>query len=719
MSDYLKEILSKKNLINILILAILVLAIPLTIKLLRQQQILFSKAATDTVQLVDNLCTSTQNNKKVLICSTLALKFVAPSEVDIISAQGIVKKTYAQESVTTQCKGNKSWEQIDAELRTAGWDGTYQHDQDELDAYNRTSCAVDDCKDNPVTPPDGYKWHAICSAFCSSKDNSDCKQYENTTDGYVRAETSYWCYGFNSAPRCMQLQYIGSRSTPTPAPVVSTSTPTPTPVPAPAGFVCTKDDYGPLSNKSQWCACAAQNSDTGSLIRENCPQAPVSSTASLTVSPNPVVKNASGKWPDLTLNVSADSSTSWGVYYQNGPTCTLSSCSLQGWTPIGDISSGNNTVNWSSTNLQNVSAGMHTFAVLNNPPTKVLTVTDVSFTESSSTSSPTPTPTATPIPAPVITKVRYAQTRSDLTNPNLRKEIAYRSGGVKEDITLTDTSVGTKFIFAQFIDDKGQITDANPFPFQIDLVGPSPTITGFSCEVDITKTDNSSDLLFKFAGANFGSSKGSITLEDGTSISNIDSWTNIFVSARLNNPPLSQTAIGTQYTATLTTKDGQKSLPQQCRVGLTQISLGAKLFCRKEMNFDADNIDLTLILDKDKTQKSREKVTIDKSGNITNIKTKLKSGEAYIACIKAPLSLRKCSGAFIALAGNNILTIDLPVGDYNGDGAINNFDKSMLQSQWGPMNASKNCDVNRDGFCNTFEWSCMLHDFNASNQKEP
>lgn len=58
------------------------------------------------------------------------------------------------------------------------------------------------------------------------------------------------------------------RSTPSPRP-----TPRPTPAPTPA-FTCTADDYGPISNKTQWCACAAQNNDIGSLIRENCPQAP-------------------------------------------------------------------------------------------------------------------------------------------------------------------------------------------------------------------------------------------------------------------------------------------------------------------------------------------------------------------------------------------------------------------------------------------------------------
>lgn len=40
-----------------------------------------------------------------------------------------------------------------------------------------------------------------------------------------------------------------------------------------AEFICSPTDYGPIEDKTQWCACAAQNNDTGSLERENCPQA--------------------------------------------------------------------------------------------------------------------------------------------------------------------------------------------------------------------------------------------------------------------------------------------------------------------------------------------------------------------------------------------------------------------------------------------------------------
>lgn len=48
-----------------------------------------------------------------------------------------------------------------------------------------------------------------------------------------------------------------------------------------AAFACScapNADYGDLSNKAQWCGCAAQCNDTGSLTDQQCPQAPQSNT---------------------------------------------------------------------------------------------------------------------------------------------------------------------------------------------------------------------------------------------------------------------------------------------------------------------------------------------------------------------------------------------------------------------------------------------------------
>lgn len=755
MQDYLKELFSKKNIINILILAILILAIPLSVNLARKQQILFSRAATDSVQLVDNTCTIVREGKKVLTCPTVTLNFVSPAETDVHLVHNLVKTAYAAscsdnppdapvpnsnyiwkaDCNASQCSGNDSCPKNTSDPNnvnpdTSAWcygfdDGANPRCM-QLQYTGSHSAPADDCKDNPVAPPSGYLWKADCTHFC--KANSDCPQ--NTSDPNVSADTSAWCYGFNAAPRCMQLQHIAVAPPATPVAESPGGNTGGNNIACTIGKVCgTACGSGGVGvcdecNKG-WCrggscaTCSAGGSATSPATPTPAPApaagAPVvpAAVATLVVAPNPAVKT-NNQWPNLTLTVTADSGVSWNVFYYNLGTCTPTSCGLaEGWTAIGN-GSGNAAINWSSAQSANVPAGLHTFAVFDRNNTRILSTYDVNFTPGGAAATPTPSPSSQN-----IVKVWYSENASDLTNPNARHEIAYKKGGVKQDITFASETVGAKFIYAQFVDDKGQTINGNPYPFQIDLIGPTPAVTGFACEVDIA---NSSDLLFKFTGNNFGATQGTgtVTLKDGGSlVSPADLWTNTAVTMRLKSPPVSATTLGTRYFATLTNSSGQKSPEQQCLVGITQLSLGAKLFCRAQRNFDQDNVDLTLVSAKDHTQKSREKTTIDKDGNIVDIKTKLKSGENYIACIKAPLSLRKCSAPFTASSGTNNLSINLPIGDYNGDGTINSADSSLLRSQWGPMNSSKNCDVNRDGICNSFEWSCMLPEFNSSNQPEP
>lgn len=701
----MKELLSsKKNIINILILAILVLAVPLTINLVRREQILFSKAATDSVQLQDNSCTVVQNNKKVLTCPTVDLFFIAPTETELKVTQSLVKKAYAD----AQCPDDLEYCDTNVNRIYHKTGGVYDPanatppDAPCIYAYVDTGRACGGTPPSSSAPASSGTATPGChggeagsvtqtQAACLINKRADIKNLYTVQNNWCDELITYpsiinnWLsLGGKSAQDVLDIQSCGltvragTLATPT-APTNS----------CPVSNSCC---YHNPQNALQ--TCTANGKDTscptgfqwcykGYCVNEN-----YSETSNSCPSPADCPKSGDG------------TTTTCG-------TITYDSC-------VDD----QNVPNTSPQFCKNASKFKCAYSKNSACRSQDLQNPSNEFIYSCSACNPTsPSPSA-PVTQNIV-KVRFAEHESDLTNPNLRHEVAYRIGGVSGSLTFSDPTLGSKFVFAQFVDDKGNAVKASPFPVTIDLVGPTPQVSGFSCEVDITPLNNASDLLFKFVGTNFGQNKGSVTLSDGTSITNFDSWTNNQVIARLSNPPVSQTVTGTQYAATLTTTNGQKSAIQNCAVGITQISLGAKLFCRSQRNFDQDNVNLTLILDKDHSQKSREKVVIDKDGNITNIKTKLKSGENYIACIQAPLSLRKCSAPFTAVAGNNILSINLPVGDYNSDGNINSVDGSLLRSQWGPVTANKNCDVNKDGICNSFEWSCMLHDFNTTNQPEP
>ncbi len=321
-----------------------------------------------------------------------------------------------------------------------------------------------------------------------------------------------------------------------------------------------------------------------------------------------------------------------------------------------------------------------------------------------------------PDSASKIVKFRFTEKRADLGNLPFNHD--YTEGGVTIKYDIQDTSPGQKFIWVQFEDNSTPPKVTEPIQASIDYVGPPPDIKGVSCDVDLT---HNSRLLFKVTGDNFGSTEG--TIKSGGTNLVIDNWNDKLgdkqmVTAHLDNP--SSAAGGTTYKVIITNKQGQESAEKTCDVGVTQISLGAKLICRSESNYDQENVDLTLVESLNHKNKNKEKVTIDKTGTISNIQTKLEEGVKYIACIKAPKSVRICSDEFVAVKGNNILSnFSLPIGDLNTDNTINGLDAGLLRNQWGPMKTNKNCDFNKDALCNSFEWNCMKTSYNKSSQPEP
>lgn len=59
------------------------------------------------------------------------------------------------------------------------------------------------CTDNPVSPPAGFKWTALCEQSCTT--NDDCPAGDES-----RADRGAWCYGFEDGkhPRCLTLNRL-------------------------------------------------------------------------------------------------------------------------------------------------------------------------------------------------------------------------------------------------------------------------------------------------------------------------------------------------------------------------------------------------------------------------------------------------------------------------------------------------------------------------------
>lgn len=78
MVSELKLFLNRKNITTLLVLLVMVVILPLGIALLRQQQVFFSKAAGERIQLGTGRCVEDRNGTKVLTCTEVPLNLSAP-----------------------------------------------------------------------------------------------------------------------------------------------------------------------------------------------------------------------------------------------------------------------------------------------------------------------------------------------------------------------------------------------------------------------------------------------------------------------------------------------------------------------------------------------------------------------------------------------------------------------------------------------------------------
>ncbi len=337
---------------------------------------------------------------------------------------------------------------------------------------------------------------------------------------------------------------------------------------------------------------------------------------------------------------------------------------------------------------------------------KLITQRTVTTTGSgTSTAAPTTVPTQSPVSA-TTNKFRIAENPADLDAAAWQD---YTSAPVTLNFEFKDKTPGQKFIWVEFLDSNGKKERHN---VQIKLLGADPKIT--SCFLKF----EGSNTVVNLTGQNFGATKGLI--KSGESDLQIKSWNNDAVQALWP----SNTPEGESLPVVLKNTDGQASNEGRCSA-VSQLSLGAKVFCRAPSSHDTENVDLVIAGSFAGGTKAKEKVKISRDGIIQGLTQKLEAGKNYILSLKAPKSLRK-TVPFTAQSGStNIPNFVLPIGDIfpadGGDGVINALDKSELNRQWiiAQDAGNRSGDFNKDGRVNSIDWACMRYDFGQSDNPEP
>lgn len=318
--------------------------------------------------------------------------------------------------------------------------------------------------------------------------------------------------------------------------------------------------------------------------------------------------------------------------------------------------------------------------------------------------SPSPAPGRSPSPGPGVPTTRAYKIAEDPASLANAPEKPYTQEPTLINWEFSDKTPGKKFIWVEFIASNGQTKRENA---SIDLLGPDPTIT--SCSLDIT----GQNVTFLINGSNFGSDKGTVKSDSQNLTPSL--WKETEIRALWVNPPIGET-----FPVLVTRPDGQK-IEGQCS-SIAQIFFSGNLFCPQVNKAQEFKGELVVKEATPGATPRREKITL-RGGIIKDLETRLEEGVSYQIGLKVERGLRKLFGLTAQKGTTNINGVILPLGDIApiplGDGEMNAVDKSELNRQWGPIKGTKNCDLNSDQVCNSFEWACMRQFFNDSDEEEP
>src|SRR3989344_3788725 len=201
--------------------------------------------------------------KNILILIGIAILIVAiPVSITVVQQSQDLRSKAADETVLT-CKGVKPWTEIDNELRVAGYDGAFDHSSTELAAFNRTACPAggssgttssSTCTPNAFDAnkcarcaSDGSFWGTNGSDFGPTTGSTQwCSCAQKYASDYSTSGTYATCRGGGGGTG-------------------SSTTCTPNAFDANKCARCASDgsfwgtngsDFGPTTGSTQWCSCA-------------------------------------------------------------------------------------------------------------------------------------------------------------------------------------------------------------------------------------------------------------------------------------------------------------------------------------------------------------------------------------------------------------------------------------------------------------------------------
>ena len=267
-------------------------------------------------------------------------------------------------------------------------------------------------------------------------------------------------------------------------------------------------------------------------------------------------------------------------------------------------------------------------------------------------------------------------------------------------------------------------TGANNAPFkqlisaQI-VLAVKPKITSASCQPATSGAGTT--IIVK--GLHFGDTGGTVTAGGQLTTATATTWTKMQITTTI------PTVLTDQKDVVVTTIDNQSSEPLSCLSGTSQVDFRASLSCRtvdkplklaeidiKELNSvgvgsTAFTTGASLFKD--------SKVAFDDDGRAAIALSKekeLQEGRSYSISVKAAGSLRRTI-KFTAAKGTTALDpVVLLLGDVSperGDNKINSLDRSEMLQEWSAVkDAVKRADFNQDSRVNSLDDSCLKSNFN-------